>query len=229
MYYHNWFTGNWGCPGDSDTVCPNSFFCHIFWVGLAGADLPLLEAKSALAQVRQESILTFEATVQQDTFYHLGKMPQFANELLSSPWVTKCTYGKKEYRGVSLLAKEVDGERGVSYAVQCPNDLRPQEKMIIYPLADMTQDEFNDLHLAFFFDMGQFVRQEAEFSIITTLFICVVLCSASLLFSRDANEIVLHPVERMIEKVNAIRDDPLQAIKLGDADFEREEKAKYKK
>jgi class 3 adenylate cyclase len=229
MYYHNWFTGNWGCPVSDEQVCPESFFCHTFWVGLAGTNLPLLEAKSALAQVRQESIETFEATAQaKTTMYYLGNIPGFAQELLSAPWDTKCTYGDVEYRGVSLLANEVSGEYGVTYAVRCPSDLRPQEKMTIYPMAGMNEYEFDDLHLVFFFDMRQFTKQEAQFSIITTLFICVVLCSASLLFSRDANEIVLHPVERMIEKVNAIRDDPLQAIKLGDADFEREERAKYK-
>jgi len=44
-----------------------------------------------------------------------------------------------------------------------------------------------------------------------TMFICIVLTLASLLFSRDANNLILRPIERMIKKVNRIARDPLLA------------------
>lgn len=34
-----------------------------------------------------------------------------------------------------------------------------------------------------------------------TLFVCIVLTMGALLFSKDANDLALRPIERMIEKV----------------------------
>ena len=42
---------------------------------------------------------------------------------------------------------------------------------------------------------------EAILSICRTVFVCFVLVLGSLLFSRDANALVLHPLERMVQKV----------------------------
>jgi len=44
-----------------------------------------------------------------------------------------------------------------------------------------------------------------------TIFVCVVLTVASLLFSWDANHLILRPIERMIKKVNMIAKNPLLA------------------
>lgn len=47
-------------------------------------------------------------------------------------------------------------------------------------------------------------------------------------FSKDANNLVLRPVERMIEKVNLIRDNPLAAMKMADDEFKGEEMKKFR-
>jgi len=72
------------------------------------------------------------------------------------------------------------------------------------------------------------VRAESQNNMMLTGFICLVLCVASLQFSKDANVLVLRPVERMIEKVNLIRDNPLAAMKLADDEFKGEEIKKFK-
>ena len=44
-----------------------------------------------------------------------------------------------------------------------------------------------------------------------TVFICVLLSIASIYFTKDANQLVLEPLERMIEKVRIIAKNPLAA------------------
>eukprot|EP00913_Durusdinium_trenchii_P032649 g30558.t1 len=106
----------------------------------------------------------------------------------------------------------------ITYTVRCPNDLRLQERYRIQPNF-ITKEQFNDWHLAFFFDARPYVKLESQNNIMLTAFICLVLCVASMQFSKDANALVLRPVERMIEKVNLIRDNPLAAMKMADDEF----------
>jgi len=44
-----------------------------------------------------------------------------------------------------------------------------------------------------------------------TVFLCLILTFGSLLISKDANDLVLRPIERMVKKVNAIAKNPLLA------------------
>lgn len=110
----------------------------------------------------------------------------------------------------------------VSTAIRCPTDLRMMEYET-FSARVVTEESFKDLRFSFYFDLRPYTQEEASFSIIKTAFICVVLCVASLMFSRDANQLVLKPVEQMITKVEAIRDNPLVATKIADDEFKREE------
>ena len=62
--------------------------------------------------------------------------------------------------------------------------------------------------------------------VLRTLFICVVLTVAALFITRDANELVILPIERLIKKVNRLAENPL-SIKdqrlLIDHDVDRKE------
>jgi hypothetical protein len=44
-----------------------------------------------------------------------------------------------------------------------------------------------------------------------TIFVCVILSTGALMFSNLAIELVIHPIETMMEKVNKIAADPLGA------------------
>jgi len=81
-------------------------------------------------------------------------------------------------------------------------------------------------HFTFYFDLRPFTRQEAIFGLCVTVFICIVLCVASLFFSSDASRLVLRPVENMVKRVEMIRNDPLIAVKMADEEFKMEEKEK---
>lgn len=54
------------------------------------------------------------------------------------------------------------------------------------------------------YDLRKVTRRQSGLSIGTTLFICFVLATGALLFSNIANDLVITPIEQMIEKVNRI-------------------------
>ena len=52
-------------------------------------------------------------------------------------------------------------------------------------------------------------------NILRTLLICVIFLIGAMIFSKDANDLALRPIERMIEKVNKIANNPLMALDEG--------------
>lgn len=48
-------------------------------------------------------------------------------------------------------------------------------------------------------------------SISRTVFVCIVLSIGAIMFTSDANRLVLSPIERMLEKVKLIAKNPLAA------------------
>ena len=55
------------------------------------------------------------------------------------------------------------------------------------------------------------VRIEAWLNFCKTWWVCIVLTLGSMSFSTNANDLALAPIERMIEKVNAIAKNPISA------------------
>jgi len=158
---------------------------------------------------------------QQDDKYNYGTMPSQVLDTLSAPWTTDCRKGQLQF-GFSVLSKEIDE---VGYLVRCPEDVRGIEWEPFTPQM-ITRSEYNQWRFIFYFDLRPLIRQEAALNIGTTIFVCIVLCVASLFFSSDANALVLTPVEQMIQTVQAIRDNPLAAKTIADQAFKREEKRK---
>eukprot|EP00913_Durusdinium_trenchii_P022638 g21261.t1 len=56
-----------------------------------------------------------------------------------------------------------------------------------------------------------------------TIFICFLLGFGAMTFSQDANRLVLTPIERMISKLDKIRNNPLEAMTIGDEEHHREQ------
>jgi class 3 adenylate cyclase len=77
--------------------------------------------------------------------------------------------------------------------------------------------------LKFYFDKRYMSMIDALCSMSQTIFICFVLCVGALMFSKDANDLVLNPIERMVNKMEKIRDNPLAATRLGDANEQAKE------
>ena len=50
--------------------------------------------------------------------------------------------------------------------------------------------------------------------LVRTVFVCFVLTAGALFFSKDANDLVLQPIESMLEKVKRIAKNPLEAAQI---------------
>lgn len=68
----------------------------------------------------------------------------------------------------------------------------------------------NDSFVAVF-DLRTTSKLNAGLGIARTVFICVVLAGGAIFFSKDANDLVIGPIEAMMQKVNKIAENPLVA------------------
>jgi len=238
MFYHNWYTGRASeCPGGR--LCSNMYESHLFWVGIVSNSAETLSEKTRLAQIRRstvdEWVRTIDAAQASDVsawVFAFGRMPQRIESKLGQPWDDNCDTRSGDYfrSGIAVIDEEND-EWGVSYAVPCPENLRRGERRKYAPALLVSESRYEAWHIAFYFDTRPFVLWEAAFSLGVVAYICFALCIASLMFSNDANRLVLYPVENMIAKVEAIRDNPLSAMKVADEEFKIEEmnRAKVRK
>jgi len=98
----------------------------------------------------------------------------------------------------------------------CPDQLRFAEQTMIWPRLVSSEE---DPKMVFVFDLRPWKLRFAVFNIMQTFWICILLGGGAMVFSHDANVLVLQPIERMIHKVEKIRDNPLYAMKLGDDSY----------
>lgn len=214
LYYHNWFARRGYCGNHE---CAEVYLSHVFWFGIQGSDALTVERASQNMAISMDAVDAWvENTSEQNFVYNYGYMPRWAQLEIAKNWTQQCHSDGVFRLGRSLLSQ-------AAFPVICPTDLRLLEYAMYWPL-DMPVEA--DPILVFFFDLRPFRKQEAGYSLATTGFVCVVLCSASLSFAQDANRLVLRPVENMIKRVEAIRDEPLVALKMADEVFRAEEFSK---
>ena len=85
------------------------------------------------------------------------------------------------------------------------NDLRTDEiNLIEYKAQDGTD------FIAGYSDLKS-LQLQSTINIIRTIFLCIVLGVSSVYFTKDAQDMVLDPLERMIEKVKVIASNPMSA------------------
>ena len=161
--------------------------------------------------------------------YVRGDLPDYAQDRLVKPWTNGC-YPHARYLTEVALVDCPECESSESRQL-CPEDLRsPQERADFYPtVINNTALKNNQAwhpSFAFSFDRREWSQRESLMNIFQTFFIVIVLGFGAMAFSRDANVLVLQPIERMSEKVMKIRNNPLSAINMGEEEFRREQKAK---
>jgi hypothetical protein len=89
-----------------------------------------------------------------------------------------------------------------------PDDLRVTEQHIAEE-GDITA----------YFDLRPDTRLEAGLSLCKTVFVCIVLTLGAIFFTKDANELVLIPIERMIDRVKRIARNPLASFQDHEMDI----------
>eukprot|EP00929_Paragymnodinium_shiwhaense_P064891 TRINITY_DN32587_c0_g1_i1.p1 TRINITY_DN32587_c0_g1~~TRINITY_DN32587_c0_g1_i1.p1 ORF type:complete len:936 (+),score=275.60 TRINITY_DN32587_c0_g1_i1:236-3043(+) len=226
VYYHNWFSRFFEDCQQDNNLCANHYYGQLFWIGFQGTDRDAIMNKSRHAQLDGAMVESFNAMAKkQRGLFNFGDMPPRVLELLASPWDLECHSETRSRQGLSLLSVPVDGM--VYTTTGCPDELRPSETLRIYPTI-VALEEHNLVNFAFYFDLRSWTMMEAWNNVQTTGFILVLLIIGSLMFTNDANRLVVRPVEKMVNTVEAIRNDPLVAVKIADAEFKAEEIRKAK-
>lgn len=79
--------------------------------------------------------------------------------------------------------------------------------------ADMDSVEIDGYFVAI--DLRDANILDSVMNILRTLLVCIIFLLGAMIFSKDANDLALRPIERMIEKVNKIANNPLMALDEG--------------
>ena len=79
---------------------------------------------------------------------------------------------------------------------------------MVLPVREGDSDEV--IYLAIY-DLTQEVQLQAALGLVTTILVCTMLGSGAMLFSKLTTDLVISPIEDMIERVNKITADPLGA------------------
>ena len=85
-----------------------------------------------------------------------------------------------------------------------PSELRTDEKVEVVLTSDLFEGDFYAVA-----DSREKAKKNAILGITRTIFVSLVLSLGAMFFSKDANDLALRPIERMIEKVNRIARNPL--------------------
>lgn len=209
LYKHNWFTGS---DVPSDKASPNDSFNRLFWLGVTPVESPL-------AKYMPPVLGTYDWNARwnnPDYNFFSGDLPAAIQAKLKKPWNTTATSGcGGRLQGYSLIESEVD-------EIRCPADLRYQERTALYPQL-MSAAEGAEISFVFVFDRRDGSKFEAMLNTFQTIFVCLILGVGSVVFKSDANKLVLAPIERMICKLDRIRNNPLEALKIGDEEHHKEQ------
>jgi len=209
IYYHNYYAS---CPvvegtrGDcaSEVLQKLCFVGYVIDASTNSTDIPYVEELSPESS-DWDGLFTGSSGDWTLNSYIVGLLPEDIKSRLARPWDTECQVADVTVRGVSLIRD-----------VPCPwRIFRLQETEGYFPVV-MKKDQAEEQQLLLLFDTSGNSQMEAVMSMIRTVFIIIALTMGALLFSADADNLVLHPIERMINKVDLIRENPLYAIKLGD-------------
>ena len=68
-----------------------------------------------------------------------------------------------------------------------------------------------DTNLAAIFDKRSLTKLDAGLGICRTIFICIILTGGALFFTKDTNDLVIIPIDKMLDKVKKIAKNPLEA------------------
>jgi len=190
--------------------------------GHANPDGYVAEHLAKLMQLSQEKYLGMENSMPLSDWDEMYASPDWTAEIvglsdpvkeaLTEPWVESCL----DFTGVSVIPVDVPTPCSLD------KDLRCSEVEYFVP-ATRTDAEEHHVQILFAFDSRGITQFEAGLSMLQTVFICCAVGIGAMTFSNDANQLLLKPIERMISKMESIKDNPLEAMRLGDLEYRREE------
>lgn len=189
--------------------------------GHSDVDAEIAFRLSKLGQLSQNIFLAnfslhpndWDATFANDSWVQkMVTLPSKVKTRLTSPWREECS----KFYGVAVTSGKVDDDTKCTLE----EDLRCSE-IAFYAPVGRSADEADAVQWLFAFDKRTTTKMEAGLSMLQTIFICFAVGIGALTFSNDANQLLLKPIERMMAKLETIKDNPMEAMRLGDAEFKR--------
>lgn len=92
--------------------------------------------------------------------------------------------------------------------------------------AQLSSVNDNEYTIQFYFNNRQTAVLGAWLGICRTIFVCVILTVSILKLSKDSEELVINPLQAMLQKVNRISKNPLDAAELEEAEAVKREELK---
>ena len=143
-------------------------------------------------------------------FYNYSKSDEYSLDFFHH-FSNKINKTDKNYEAFSIIINQQRNLKNPIILLESPNntkfvsstkenDLRLNEK--VYNEKENFKSITNYYHK---------IKMESLLNLIRTIFVCVVLTVAALSFSKDSNELVLIPMERIFKTVNKIASNPLSA------------------
>jgi len=121
-------------------------------------------------------------------------------------------------KGVDFYIDDRSSHELPLFRVKLPGRVKWEDES----LSDFRSDEYGafdgDFDSEGFYDIRLLVKIDAIINIARTLMVCVMLGLASYYFNKDAQRMVLAPIERMMEKVNIIAKNPMALCSDEDLD-----------
>jgi hypothetical protein len=118
---------------------------------------------------------------------------------------------------IKLATANIDGE----FIYKSKGDAEAHEKLRGYETKVVTSSsEVNEEHwfIIAYFSIEADSNLNGWFGLFRTVFTCILITLVSGFFSSDANELVLAPIESMLDKVKKISKNPLSAAKIEEDD-----------
>eukprot|EP00931_Biecheleriopsis_adriatica_P057055 TRINITY_DN33835_c0_g1_i1.p1 TRINITY_DN33835_c0_g1~~TRINITY_DN33835_c0_g1_i1.p1 ORF type:complete len:1254 (-),score=233.37 TRINITY_DN33835_c0_g1_i1:36-3797(-) len=208
------------------------FAWRLFWIGLGSQTAQAQHNDTAaafighLAQLNQARFLGSSA-LPEDELWRWDV--QFSHRTWASPVQEMAEQVKK--RLVAAWREECLGFFGVPLGVgngaqmstgcSISEELRCNEVQYHSPLT-RTKQEQRHINMLFAFDIRSSSQREAGLNLLQTVFICCAVGVGAMSFAKDVNTVLLTPIERIVAKMEVIKDHPLAAIRLGDIEYRRE-------
>lgn len=111
------------------------------------------------------------------------------------------THADQQSPLILVSAASVFWESGLN-----PDKLRTSEKELVSYSPENTEETF-----VAFFDLRKSTKLQAALSIVVTFVVCIILASGSMILNKITSDLVITPIENMIEKVRRISENPLKA------------------
>ena len=154
------------------------------------------------------------ATRMLHTFHKSGGVSDEAKQVVLDTFVNKlvANYDDRFVERLDLIPSfPLSPQNPYVFYQSSLNNLRESARLDIDYVSTVSSTTYTT---AAIFGFKQLAREQAMYSILTTIFIAIVMVGGALIFTNDAEVLVIAPIERMMNMVEGVAADPLAPLQF---------------